>query len=170
MPDSHQPEPRGSQIGDYRLSTSCGIVERPDHHCADDLVGVCLDPASVGCRRSSSSASITKWVGRISQERFDPESPNFRWTSIPTNSIVIPDMTSLAPFGRHLSKFDKTAENAASDGFLSNFSGAVCCLTQIIGGLLVRYLVKFYAVTNSFFSRPEAASYLYPARLFMIPF
>ena len=27
-----------SQIGNYRLSTSCGVVERPDHHCGDDLV------------------------------------------------------------------------------------------------------------------------------------
>ena len=28
----------GSQIGDHRLSTSCRVVERPDHHCGDDLV------------------------------------------------------------------------------------------------------------------------------------
>ena len=27
-----------SHIGDHRLSTSCGFVERPDHHCGDDLV------------------------------------------------------------------------------------------------------------------------------------
>ena len=28
----------GSQIGDHGLSTSCGVVERPDSHCGDDLV------------------------------------------------------------------------------------------------------------------------------------
>ena len=27
-----------SQIGDHRLSTTCGVVERPDHHCGYDLV------------------------------------------------------------------------------------------------------------------------------------
>ena len=26
-----------SQIGDHRLSTSCGVVEQPNHHCGDDL-------------------------------------------------------------------------------------------------------------------------------------
>ena len=27
-----------SQIGDHKLNTSCGVVDRPDHHCGDDLV------------------------------------------------------------------------------------------------------------------------------------
>ena len=31
------PQTKGSQIDDNRLSTSFGIVERPDHHCGDDL-------------------------------------------------------------------------------------------------------------------------------------
>ena len=29
-----------SQIGDHRLSTWCEVVERPDHHCGDDLVTI----------------------------------------------------------------------------------------------------------------------------------
>ena len=29
------------QIGDHRLSISCAVVERPDHHCGDDLVEIC---------------------------------------------------------------------------------------------------------------------------------
>ena len=31
-----------SQIGDNRLTTSCGFVERPDHHCGDNLVLVVM--------------------------------------------------------------------------------------------------------------------------------
>ena len=46
IPDSHAPKPGSrkvplwncSQIANHRLSTSCGVVERPDHHCVDDLV------------------------------------------------------------------------------------------------------------------------------------
>ena len=29
---------KASQVGDHSLSTSCGIVERPDQHCGDGLV------------------------------------------------------------------------------------------------------------------------------------
>ena len=32
------PQTVGLQIADHGLSTSCGVVERPDHHCGDDLV------------------------------------------------------------------------------------------------------------------------------------
>ena len=32
------PQTKGCQIGDHRLSKLCGVVERPDHHCDDDLV------------------------------------------------------------------------------------------------------------------------------------
>ena len=32
------PQTEGSQIDDHRLSMSCGVVERADHHCGDDLV------------------------------------------------------------------------------------------------------------------------------------
>ena len=35
---SHVPQAEGSHIGDNRLSTSCGVVQRPDHHSGDDLV------------------------------------------------------------------------------------------------------------------------------------
>ena len=34
IPDAHVPQTEGSQIGDHIL---CSIVERPDHHCGDDL-------------------------------------------------------------------------------------------------------------------------------------
>ena len=36
----HVPQTEGSQIGNHRLSTSWGVVERLDHHCGDDLVTV----------------------------------------------------------------------------------------------------------------------------------
>ena len=36
--DTHVPQTDGLQIGDHRLSISCVVVERPDHHCGDDLV------------------------------------------------------------------------------------------------------------------------------------
>ena len=29
IPDSHEPQTEELQIGDHRLSTSCGVVERP---------------------------------------------------------------------------------------------------------------------------------------------
>ena len=44
IPDPHLPGGRKvplwncSQIGNHILSTSRGVVERPDHHCGDDLV------------------------------------------------------------------------------------------------------------------------------------
>ena len=34
----HRPQTERLQIGDHWLSTSCEVVERPDHHCDDDLV------------------------------------------------------------------------------------------------------------------------------------
>ena len=37
-PDPHVPQTEGLLIGDHRLSTSCGVVEWPDHYCGDDLV------------------------------------------------------------------------------------------------------------------------------------
>ena len=40
IPDSHVPETEGLQIGGHILSISCGVVERPDHHCGYDLVNV----------------------------------------------------------------------------------------------------------------------------------
>ena len=43
-------------------------------------------------------------------------------------------MTLPATLGRH---YERTAENATSDGWGSNFSGAAFCLAQPIGGLLV---------------------------------
>ena len=36
IPDLYLPQTEGTQIGDYRFNTSCGVVERPDHHCGDD--------------------------------------------------------------------------------------------------------------------------------------
>ena len=37
IPDPHVPQTDGLQIGDHRLSISCAVVERLDHHCGDDL-------------------------------------------------------------------------------------------------------------------------------------
>ena len=52
-------------------------------------------------------------------------------------------MTSPATFVRYLSAFEETAENAASDSFGSNFSGAAFGLTQPIGGLLIGVLINY---------------------------
>ena len=41
IPDPHVPQTDGLQIGDHRLNTSCGVVERPAYHCGDDLVCFC---------------------------------------------------------------------------------------------------------------------------------
>ena len=40
MPNPNVPKTDVSQIGDHRLNTQCGVVERPDHHCGDDLVAL----------------------------------------------------------------------------------------------------------------------------------
>ena len=44
---------------------------------------------------------------RIIRPLFDRESPKLAGTSVPTHSIAIPDMTSPAAYGRHLSMFEK---------------------------------------------------------------
>ena len=54
------------------------------------------------------------------------------------HSTATADMLSLATSGRQLSKFEKTAENAASDGFVSNFRGQPLRLTQPLVGFLFR--------------------------------
>ena len=46
------------------------------------------------------------------------------------------DMKSLATSGQYLSKFEKTAVNAASDGFGSNFSCAAFGLPHRLVGIL----------------------------------
>ena len=43
LPNEHIPVPcvpqtEGQQIGYHTLSTSCGVIELPDHHCIDDPV------------------------------------------------------------------------------------------------------------------------------------
>ena len=50
-----------------------------------------------------------------------------------------PDMMSPVTSGQRLSKFEK-AENTASDGFESNFTGSAFGVSQPIGGLLVRQM------------------------------
>ena len=41
--DPHVPQTEELQIGDHRLSTSCGVVEWSDHHCGDDLASIIMD-------------------------------------------------------------------------------------------------------------------------------
>ena len=60
-------------------------------------------PAGSICRRRLLSLSITKWAARTSQERFNLESPQSTWISIPTYSTATPDMTTLTTSGRKLS-------------------------------------------------------------------
>ena len=74
---------------------------------------------------------------RIIRPLFNVESPNFTWTSMPTWSAAIPDMTSLAAFGRHLLKFEKQQKVPPLMGLGRSFSGAVFRLAQPIGGFLV---------------------------------
>ena len=105
-PTPHVPQTEGSQIGDRRLSTSCGVVEWPDHHCGDDLVWP-VAMSSVGCRPSQS----VQREKRTSQERFDLVSPNFTLTPTPAYSSIAPEMTSLASYSRKLLR-KKTFENA----------------------------------------------------------
>ena len=59
IPDPHVPQTEGSQIGDHRLSSSCGIVGRPNHNCGDDLVFVGAAQKSVGDRHSGSVCQST---------------------------------------------------------------------------------------------------------------
>ena len=53
------------------------------------------------------SSSVPKWAARISRERLDQESQNFKVTSIPVGSTYTLDMTSLATSDRKLSVFEK---------------------------------------------------------------
>ena len=99
--------------------------------------------------RRRRSASITKWVARIFQERFDLESPNSTRTSMTAKYTTTRDMTSPAASGRHLSKIEKKRPNGAFDGFGSNFSGAAFWLAQSIGGLLVWVMTKLTAICVS---------------------
>ena len=71
----------------------------------NDVSGLCHDthpPASFVIRRRS-SATITKWTTRASQERFDLELPNFTRTSVQVWSTTTQDKTSLDSSGRKLS-------------------------------------------------------------------
>ena len=52
-PTSIYPQLEGSQIGDTRLSTSCGIVEQPEHRCGDDLVKQESAPIGAAARNSA---------------------------------------------------------------------------------------------------------------------
>ena len=73
-----------------------------------------LSQAPLGCH----SSYITKWASRISQERFDLQSPNFTQTFRRAPPTTTQDMTSLATSSRKLS-----GKNI-SDDFV-NFSGTV---------------------------------------------
>ena len=83
---------------------------------------------SVSCHSSFVRPSVTKWVGRISQERVDLEPQIVTRTSLSTYTVV-PEITSLATLDQKLSR--KIVENSVSDcDFESMFSVAVlpfCC-------------------------------------------
>ena len=92
------------------------------------------------CRRRS--ASITNWAARISREPFDLESPNSTWTSIPTYSTTIPDMTLLV-----VAK--KNVENVASDGFGWNFSRTIWArITNFYKLIWVNYPTNLPDITS----------------------
>ena len=75
---------------------------------------------------------------RIIRSLFNVESPHFVRISMQIYSTATSDMTSSATSGMHLLKFEtKMIENAASHGFVSNFSGATFCPPhQLVGPLL----------------------------------
>ena len=74
MSSSQSPCTPNRYISDHRLSTSCAVVERPDHRCGDDLVHAIA--AFQFCRKlndspgsamaslnfsQNSSLSVTRW-------------------------------------------------------------------------------------------------------------
>ena len=69
---------------------------------------------------------------------FNVESPNFTRSSMPTYSSATPDMTSPTTSGRHLSKFKKPAEIAASNGFGLNYSHVTFAWNNKLVGFLYR--------------------------------
>ena len=74
---------------------------------------------------------------RIIRPMFNVVSLNFARMSMPTKSTARPNITSSATSGRSQSKFWKTGENAASDGFESNSRGTAFCLRQPVDEVLV---------------------------------
>ena len=70
-------------------------------------------------------------------------------TSMLTQPTATLDMTSPATSDLHISKFKKTTENAASDSFRSNFSGAAFCLPQQLLGILLLDVITFYPLPAS---------------------
>ena len=89
--------------------------------------------------------SVRMAKNRIIGPLFNVESPHFTRISTPTYFASTQDMTSSPTFGRHFSRFEKTVENAASYGFVSNFSGATFCLTRRLVGFLF-----FFPQVNTF--------------------
>ena len=94
-------------------------------------------------RRTFNTIYIQRRQTRLTSEFvvFLVEAPNFTRTSVPTSSTAPPDMKPSATSGRHLSKFEKTAENAALDDFASKFRVVRCFAwpNQLVGFLLVSY-------------------------------
>ena len=77
---------------------------------------------------------------RIIQPLFNLAERNFTRTSMPAWSTVIANMTAPAASGPHFSQFaKKTAENATSNSFGWNYSGAAFCQAKQIGGFLVLF-------------------------------
>ena len=66
-------------------------------------------------------------------------------------------MTVSATSGRHLWKFEKTAQNAACNGFGSNFCGAAFCLPHHVVGILLRRhsIVSLSVVQQNIVQRPR---------------
>ena len=73
---------------DFVLNVICNLTCL--RRTPDGVSAVCRRPRLRRC------PSITMSAGRITEERFDPESTKFTWTSIPKSSIAAPDLISLA--------------------------------------------------------------------------
>ena len=58
-----RPQTEASLIGDHRLRTSCGVFERPDHHCGGDLVFITQQP--VWFTQSATLTIVTSSAGSM---------------------------------------------------------------------------------------------------------
>ena len=57
IPDPHVHQTEELHIGNHRLSISCWVVERSDHHCGDDLVVAAATDANAFAQSAYSNRS-----------------------------------------------------------------------------------------------------------------
>ena len=81
--------------------------------------------------------SITNWAVQKSRDWFVLELPNFTRTSMPTYPMATPAGYDVISYFRSaVIEVQKTAENAATNGFEANFSSVAFCLPHHLVGFL----------------------------------